>query len=114
MAEKPEVKRLRFEALVWVLLITFVLGALLIITISEQHAMSTELEKRPVTGYPVFWGEYTIFIMNMDLDEVYWFTNCPRLQDFTWHEEVAIYGDHRNRCRDWRTLTHTEHEISRK
>lgn len=114
MAEKPKVTWLRFEALVWVLLITFVLGALLIITISEQHAMSTELEKRPAIGYPVFRGEYTVMIMNMDLHEVYWFTNCPRLQDFTRYEEVAIYGDHRNRCHDWRTLTPSEHEISRK
>ncbi len=114
MAEKSKIKRLRIEALIWALTITFVVGGLIMITGHERNAIAHELGRRPAIGYPVYRGEYTIMIMNMHLGEVYWFTDCPRLKDFTRYEEVAIYGDHRNRCHDWRTLTPSEYDISKK
>ncbi len=113
MAEKPKVKRLRIEALIWTYTILFVIGPLLLISEHGRNTIVAALDRRPAIGYPVFRGEYTIFIMNMDLDEIYWFTDCPRLGDFTRFEEVAIYGDHLNHCDDWRPLTRSEHAISK-
>lgn len=114
MEEKLNTKRLYTQPFIWLVLITFVIAGAIKIVGNEQGAIAMELDRRPAIGYPVYRGEYTIMIMNMYLGEVYWFTNCPRLKDFTRYEEVAIYGDHHNRCHDWRTLTPSEHEISKK
>jgi hypothetical protein len=114
MKEKPNVTQPLTPLLIMILLGILTLGGLFGVTVYDRNAMAMELDRRPAIGYPVYRGEYTIMIMNMHLGEVYWFTNCPRLKEFTRYEEVAIYGDHRNRCHDWRTLTPSEHEISKK
>lgn len=113
MTEK-NAKQNRYEGLAWFFLTILAFGILIPLTGVGRNAIATELHRRPAIGFLVFRGEYTVMIMNRHFGEVYWFTNCPRLKDFTRHEEFAIYGDHLNRCHDWRTLTPSEYDISKK
>ncbi len=96
--------RLRNTTLIGVILIVLVFGGLLIASVRHTLAVASELDRRPAIGYTVYRSENTIMIMNVDLAEVYWFTDCPHLEDYTRYEEVAIYGDHENHCRDWYPL----------